>query len=721
MEHDPLRQLAADIRLDTIPVAAYVVHPDGRFAYCNSKARELLDLPRAGVIEDSLKRFYVNQKDRERLLEAVEKQGGVEKQTVPFRTHKRATLIVQIHCRSILDPSNAIIGYLGCLVDVTDEERYRQNLPVGVYRVDIDGVVDYANPALVSMLNYSSPDEFVGRIKVSQLYADPAAESDFRAMLRENGFVVNQKVELVKKTGETLWASASAYLLTGHDDGSEAREGVLVDVTLEERYRQILEDVPIALYMVRTESGRNVIKHCNPQFNEMFEFRGPKGAVGHLAEEVHGPGETQRLETHITECDAKEIAVTKFEMKAKKQSGTPMTIEVNCRPIHNKEGDPIGRVGALLDITKETELAHTIQELSADIASVIHGLGSMLAEVKLLAEVAMDAIGPDVFDRSHELSIEDAATALSEPARKLREQIEEVLDIVSHEPSRQAALPPESWAFLRRKAQQLATLRIEVDPASQPATLREAVSDVEKIVAQIQTGALPRDATRAVRRHSGEILRRDAWCSLQSARDSLIGSNQALVALREFATTYQRASEPKTVHGFEALVDRAIRALSEYATSRSVDFKRDYSAPEAQVRVSDRDVVRAITNLLHNAVKYSWSRKIGSQPWVGIRTQVVDGCAVLEIENFGVPIPKEEIEHGAIFQVGFRGRFAEDRGRLGTGIGLSDARRVIVRHGGEVTIKSRPAHSGGAPDNYDQPFLTTATLRLNLAPRNEVE
>ncbi|MCL5037435.1 MAG: sensor histidine kinase [Chloroflexi bacterium] len=134
--------------------------------------------------------------------------------------------------------------------------------------------------------------------------------------------------------------------------------------------------------------------------------------------------------------------------------------------------------------------------------------------------------------------------------------------------------------------------------------------------------------------------------------------------------------------------------------------------------VAKRDVVRAISNLIHNAIKYSWNRDSDEKRWVTIRSKIVDKEVWIEFENFGVPITKEEIDHEIIFEIGVRGRLSHDRGRTGTGVGLSDARRIARRHGGDVVISSRPVSPGGREDDYlKNPFITTAILKLPLPPK----
>ena len=87
------------------------------------------------------------------------------------------------------------------------------------------------------------------------------------------------------------------------------------------------------------------------------------------------------------------------------------------------------------------------------------------------------------------------------------------------------------------------------------------------------------------------------------------------------------------------------------------------------------------------------------------------------IENWGVPISRSELSDGTVFELGYRGKWSTDRGRLGTGIGLTDSREVITRHRGAIILSSRPARTWGPddaddPKYYRQPFITKVTFSL---------
>jgi signal transduction histidine kinase len=90
---------------------------------------------------------------------------------------------------------------------------------------------------------------------------------------------------------------------------------------------------------------------------------------------------------------------------------------------------------------------------------------------------------------------------------------------------------------------------------------------------------------------------------------------------------------------------------------------------------------------------------------------------VVEIENYGVPIPRDEIVTGFIYRLGTRGRLSGDRGRTGTGIGLADARSVARAHGGDFYIESRPASPAQGEKDLTKPFITRAFFSLPIESR----
>lgn len=89
---------------------------------------------------------------------------------------------------------------------------------------------------------------------------------------------------------------------------------------------------------------------------------------------------------------------------------------------------------------------------------------------------------------------------------------------------------------------------------------------------------------------------------------------------------------------------------------------------------------RAIGNLLVNAVKY------GEEATVGVRQE--DDMVMIEIADLGPGIPEAMRER--VFTPFFRVEDSRNRETGGTGLGLSVARSIIRRHGGDIVLLARP-------------------------------
>jgi signal transduction histidine kinase len=200
--------------------------------------------------------------------------------------------------------------------------------------------------------------------------------------------------------------------------------------------------------------------------------------------------------------------------------------------------------------------------------------------------------------------------------------------------------------------------------------------------------------------------------TLAVMREAIAAVEAPVNSLSKFVTTGTPHLEAFRSTTLEECAAEAIATLTGFADDRRVIIQFD-SSTKTTVNVAKTDVVRAIANLLHNAIKYSWERD--GRTWITVNVATTDEFAVLAIQNWGVPVPDEEIKRGLVFQLGFRGRLSSDRGRMGSGIGMTDSLAVAKAHHGRLRIESRPAAPGGLTINYKQPFLTTTYLEIPVS------
>jgi PAS domain S-box-containing protein len=721
-ENEELLRLASALTPFDLPVGVYVVTKDGSFVNCNRRAREILRLPLEGDVEDSIARFYQDPENRERMHEellAAEAQGRYLEKLIPFEVNGHE-IFVQDYTHSLRGKDGQVLGYVCCMTDVTEGERSNRlldALPAGVYKLDADDECAKANWAFARILGYDSPEMIEGKPS-SDFYVNKYEAERLRKLVEDKHPepVTNFIAELRRRDGETIFVNINAHMVEDEDGNYAGREGTIIDVTRQERYHRILRDVPVGLNIIRHDGGEDKIEDCNEQFLKLFDFpfSDPRQARGFNVRQFHAsPAEYNRFRSELAAAAKQGRPLVGYSLKVITHTKEEKTVEISSQPLVDTSGNIIGRTGALRDITQEAELRNRLHELTYDIGSVLHNYTTTLLLVQLSSEPVIRALGPDPFPAIKEVTPEQASEAVANPAARLTEALGQLL-VLAKEEGRAPALSEERWA---RLGELLAMLRSYEDEIAEidarPVVLGDAALEIIEFCKPLmQSHRFSRESVTAVRIAADNLLRITNLISLHQMRDAVFEMDHQVRSLREFITTNAREPEEKEVCQIGKLIKQMRSNLDNYARSRRVEFKIEIQ--EAKIKVVRREVLRALTDLLHNAIKYSWSRDKSKSPWVTIHTEVVNDAVHIEFENWGVPIKKEEIEQELIFKIGYRGSHSGDRGRIGTGIGLADARRVARAHRGDVEVRSQPAVSSRDAEDYTNPFITTVTMKLPL-------
>lgn len=131
----------------------------------------------------------------------------------------------------------------------------------------------------------------------------------------------------------------------------------------------------------------------------------------------------------------------------------------------------------------------------------------------------------------------------------------------------------------------------------------------------------------------------------------------------------------------ELLLDRA--SLLERAPVR-VRYTPDDSLPPV---AGDPNLLsRVVTNLLDNALNYAGSGEVHIR--TGWEQRDERAWQVLTVADSGPGIAAEDLPH--LFERFYRGAVARDKRTAGTGLGLAICQEIVERHGGSITVESRP-------------------------------
>ncbi|SFD33706.1 His Kinase A (phospho-acceptor) domain-containing protein [Chitinophaga sp. CF118] len=118
-------------------------------------------------------------------------------------------------------------------------------------------------------------------------------------------------------------------------------------------------------------------------------------------------------------------------------------------------------------------------------------------------------------------------------------------------------------------------------------------------------------------------------------------------------------------------------------TNGPVQFRYDNFLGDQQVYVDKTHLSNALSNLVDNAIKYS-----GEHPVVNIRCSIENGNLTIRVKDNGIGIPKMYQEN--IFDAFFRVPTGNLHKVKGFGLGLSYVKKIIMLHGGTITVTSEP-------------------------------
>jgi two-component system, OmpR family, sensor histidine kinase MprB len=167
--------------------------------------------------------------------------------------------------------------------------------------------------------------------------------------------------------------------------------------------------------------------------------------------------------------------------------------------------------------------------------------------------------------------------------------------------------------------------------------------------------------------------------------DDVRGQIEELSTLVGDLVELARDDAPQAVTEPVDLTDVVERALAR-ARRRAGEVSFETHLEPWSLAGDSTALERAVLNLLDNAVK--WSPPEGTVR-VGLHP-VGDGTAMLEVADAGPGIAEADLPH--VFERFYRA--TEDRGRPGSGLGLSIVNQVAQRHGGSV--RAGRSSAGGA-------------------------
>lgn len=190
-------------------------------------------------------------------------------------------------------------------------------------------------------------------------------------------------------------------------------------------------------------------------------------------------------------------------------------------------------------------------------------------------------------------------------------------------------------------------------------------------------------------------------------------------------TKYREVVKPQFVEvNLEDILTEMVELHRPLADEKRVEIvieKKDKDNKEVElppVLGFDMELRRLFYNVISNAIKYSYHSIPKAQRIIRVKLKVPYDPGfkkprfAVAVENYGLGLSEDE--RRSVFRAGFRGQQAIEEVPIGSGIGLSEAAKIMRLHNGEIRMHSKRLHQQGEEQG---PYLTTVDLIFPYAPR----
>lgn len=661
-----IKELFESMSVEELPVSTYLVSLGGRFLSWSPQIPDILGVESSALRSCSITDFYVDARQRKVLidkLDRAESHGGwLENELIALRVGRQIKY-VRDYCRSVEDSETGQrTGFVGCLVDVTDEGVYNllsRRLGIAIFAADLEDRILFVNQPMTTLFGYSDRESMVG-LSLEDVFEHESSANELRSAIVDQGEVSEVVVGMKSRDG-SLWTGSITAVL---DSTGTHFAGRISNVTMEMQYKQMLDEMPVGTFMYHHRGGSHILARCNDRYAEMLGFSDKEEIVEKSIDFTHA--DYTKLQEYLVDLNA-EGRLEGYDVKLSTKRGKQFTAKVWAKKLRGI-GDLEGRVGAVIDVSEESALRERITELTRNIGQILHTYSQTLLSIRLKTRSVLRYFQPDPFGVGELPDAEAIAEVFARPKRALEMSVGDLTKSSSDSGGGTPALQ-SAYPLLNSLVTRLERDRAEFTPVS---GLPFIASDIVRLCDSLLKREVPRELVKRTRDDALEVLRLSCVVSAHYTVDRIVDLDFDIKSMRDFVTEGVQHHEKPEVYAVRDIVRASYVQLVDYARSRDIDIRLIETSEPYAVNVVVRQMVRALSNVLHNAIKYSWTKPSGGTSWIQIRSRRIDDLISIEVENYGVAIPEIEIESGLIYNLGFRGRLSQDRGRVGTGIGLAD-------------------------------------------------
>jgi len=705
-----------------LPIGLYLVDDQGYFRYCSEACRQILGISlNEDVTKIKIDDFYVNPEERQQLINKLnESKGKLINQIINFRRKDTNTKIfVEDNCQR--HETCSVPGeycLVGSISEVTDIVRYRQlfdHLSAGVFRVNSNNILIMANQAVAKILGYDSTNEILN-LSVSHFWKTKSEFEKYDNFLHKKGELNNYITEMVKRDGQSLFISINSKLWKNGDGQIIGSEGTFSDVTKERKYVDAFERFSTGYYEIRYVKNKHRIFDCNKMFAKMHGYESRDEVIGLDIATFHY--DKEKRDAFFREFEKSKqnnrTIFEKFKLQSTKKDGTPFWVQLDIGLIRDSSGEVIGRDGIVVDIddqvTLENKLAEKERELNKtfeDMDKFVHQYISPIMNIDSTAQTLMEFLEKRLAKNFEDVKNIDIGDGYLPALLSIIDEFFEMLD--------EEDLQNRDVNRLKGLTQNLTSVEKQYpDLILRDLATREIIfgmSDVISCLIKKYKSDMESSQYLCLMKIKGNIFVILDFFILKLQNRILNNTRKTykvIESLRNYLFSGREQQFDFSKVNIIKVLNENIEMYYSMAKQKGLSIippKQDY----IPMNISEAHIDRMFSNILLNAIKYSYKRSGG---YINIRMQERKHNLEIQFVNYGVPVEEDELQK--VFEFGYRGKYSFDWNRTGSGVGLADAKITMDKHGGEIYLTSKPVVQSESKKTKERiaPNITTVTIVL---------
>ena len=251
------------------------------------------------------------------------------------------------------------------------EEHFRslaQDSPVGIWRINTEGIVIFANKKICQILGCSNISDIINKPFIKFVYVDDLDRISSAWRKQVNGVeLFVHEIRVQKKNGDVVWVHGQLQAQTNEFGDTIGYIGSLEDIDERKkienslrRWELIFNSTRVGIAVGNYYSPK--IENFNPAFAQMYGYA-PEEIYGKPVSDFFAPEERDSIPEVIKKSYENGFYV--FETLHVKKNGTKFHALLSITGVRDEQGNPLYRIVNVQDITeiKEAQAEINVQRL----------------------------------------------------------------------------------------------------------------------------------------------------------------------------------------------------------------------------------------------------------------------------------------------------------------------------------------------------------------------